>query len=175
MFTPNLKPNQDRASTFPAVYVIFTLLNAIRRGIERKNIWREFRRQKIALAPRLAFWIALCKEAGLIDDYEHQLRVTRHARCWLNKTAEEQSVHLIESWQSAPKNRKARLFRKKLLWKLKYDRPLTQKDLQAINGLEALGLVSSQNQLTKWGKFFIKPRTLQSVFDSACGVKDEGE
>jgi hypothetical protein len=149
--------------------MIFTLLNAIRRGIERKNLWREFRRQKIALEPRLAFWIALCKEAGLIDDYENQLRVTRYARQWLNKTPEEQTFHLIEAWQDAPKNRKARLFRKKLLWKLKYDWPLTQKDLKAINGLEALGLVSphaslkakeacgtSQNQLTKWGKYYIK-------------------
>jgi hypothetical protein len=47
MFTPNLKPNQDPSFTLPAVYVIFTLLNAIRRGIERQNIWREFRRQRL--------------------------------------------------------------------------------------------------------------------------------
>lgn len=148
--------------SYPALYVIFTLLNAIRRGIERKNIWREFRRQKIALKPRLSFWIALCKEAHLIDEYqrsspvdENRLRVTRQARAWLNKTSEEQTFHLIESWQNAPKNRKARQFRKKLLWKLKYDRPLTQKDLKAINGLEALGLYKGGN-LTTWGEYFIK-------------------
>jgi hypothetical protein len=151
---------------YPALYVIFTLLNAIRRGIERQNIWREFRRQKIALKPRLSFWIALCKEAGLIDDYDQQLRVTRQVRAWLNKTSEEQIFHLIESWQNAPKNRKSRLFRKKLLWKLKYDqrstpqggsvdKPLTQKDLKAINGLEALGLYK-EGKLTAWGEYFIK-------------------
>ena len=139
----------------PCVHVIFTLLNAIRRGVERKNIWREFRRQKIALKPRLVFWLALCKKAGLVDDYDGQLKVTRHARAWLNKTSEAQTFHLIESWQNAPLNYKARQFRKKLLWKLKYDQPLTAKDLGAINGLEALGLWKD-GQLTKWGEFFIK-------------------
>jgi hypothetical protein len=48
-----------------------------------------------------------------------------------------------------------RQFRKKLLWKLKYDQPLTQKDKGALNGLEALGPIS-QGQPTKWGRFFIK-------------------
>jgi hypothetical protein len=140
---------------YPPVHVIFTLLNAIRHGMERKNIWREFRRQKIALKPRLAFWLALCKQAGLVDDYENQLKVTRYARAWLGKTSEEQTFHLIDSWQNAPLNKKARQFRKKLLWKLKYGSPLTAKDLNAVNGLEALGLVSD-GQLTAWGRFFIK-------------------
>jgi len=144
-----------KPASYPALYIIFTLLNAIRRGTERKNIWREFRRQKIALKPRLAFWLAICREAGLIDDYDNQLRVTRHVRAWLNKTSEEQTFHLIDAWQNAPKNLKARQFRKKLLWKLKYDKPLALKDLSVINGLSALGLVSGE-QLTAWGKFFIK-------------------
>lgn len=145
----------QKSESYPALHVIFTLLNAIRRGIERKNIWREFRRQKIALRPRLSFWIALCKEAKLIDDYEDCLRVTRQARIWLNKTSEEQTFHLIDSWQNAPKNHKARQFRKKLLWKLKHDKPLTQKDLLAMNGLEALGVCEGA-KLTTWGKFFLK-------------------
>lgn len=34
-----------------------------------------------------------------------------------------------------------RVFRKKILWKLKYNKLLTQKDQSALNGLEALGLV----------------------------------
>lgn len=140
---------------FPVLYVIFTLLNAIRRGVERKNIWREFRKQKIALQPRLAFWIALSKAAGLIEEYEAHLRVTRHARRWLNKTSEEQTFHLIESWQKAPKNDEAKQFRKKLLWKLKYDKPLTLKDLKVMNGLDALGLYNEGN-LTAWGKHFLK-------------------
>ena len=145
----------SKPELYPSVHIIFTLLNATRRGMERKNIWREFRRQKIALKPRLAFWLALCKEAGLIDDYDNQLKVTRRARAWLNKTSEEQTFHLIDSWLNAPINKKARQFRKKLLWKLKYNKPLTAKDLGAINGLEALGLVS-EGQLTAWGKFFVK-------------------
>jgi hypothetical protein len=146
---------QNPSLTYPAVYVIFTLLNAIRRGIERKNIWREFRRQKVALHPCLAFWLAVCKQAGLVDEYQGKLRVKGYTRRWLNKTTEEQTFHLIESWQLASKNRKARQFRKKLLWKLKYDQPLTEKDRGALNGLEALGLVSN-GLLTRWGGFFIK-------------------
>ena len=145
----------SKPEPYPAVYMIFTLLNTIRRGVERKNIWREFRRQKVALQPRLAFWLALCEQAGLITEYENKLRVARHTRRWLNKSLEEQTFHLMEAWQNAPKNLKARQFRKKLLWKLRYDQPLTQKDLGAIYGLEALGLVSG-GQLTKWGRFFIK-------------------
>ncbi len=139
----------------PALYIIFTLLNALRRGIPRANLWREFLRQKIALRPRLPFWIAVCKGAGLIDDYEGRLRVTRQARRWLNSSPEDQALHLIEAWQNVPKNPKDRQLRKKLLWKLQYDQPLTKKDLQFVHGLEALGLVR-KGELTAWGKYFIK-------------------
>lgn len=93
----------------------------------------------------------------MVDDYENQLKVTRHARAWLaeRKTPEEQTFHLLDAWQNAPLNKKARQFRRKLLWKLKYEKQLTAKDLGAINGLEALGLWKD-GQLTKWGEFFIK-------------------
>ena len=114
---------------YPAVYIIFTLLNSVRRGMPRKNIWREFRRQKIALKPRLSFWVSVCRQAGLLSHAE-TLTVTRQARAWLNKSPEEQTIDLIEAWQNAPKNIGARRFRRKLLWKLKYDQPLTQKDLE---------------------------------------------
>jgi len=143
-----------KSETYPAIYIIFTLLNAIRRGIERKNMWREFRRQGVALKPRLAFWVAVCREAGLVKDGD-QLRVTSYARQWLNKTPEQQTFHLIESWQDAPNNKRVRMFRKKLLWKLKYDKALTQKDQGALRGLEALGLIDN-GKLSTWGKFFIK-------------------
>jgi len=139
---------------YPALYVIFTLLNAIRRGVERKNVWCEFRRQKIALKPRLSFWIALCRQAGLLGDAE-KLIVTRQARAWLDKSTEEQIIDLIEAWQDAPKNIGARRFRRKLLWKLKYDRSLTEKDLGAMHGLEALGIYN-EGSLTAWGKIFIQ-------------------
>jgi hypothetical protein len=146
---------KEPEKTYPALYIIFTLLNTFRRGIERKNIWREFRRQKITLCPRLSFWIPLCREAGLLEENERQIRVTRHARQWLNKTPEDQTFLLIEAWQNAPKNHSARRFRRKLLWKLKHDQPLTAKDLCAMKGLEALGLSIEEN-LTRWGRFFIK-------------------
>ncbi len=162
------------AETYPVLYIIFTLLNAVRRGIERKNIWREFRRQKITLKPRLAFWIALCRELGIITEREGQLRVTSHARAWCNKTAEEQAFQLIASWQNAPKNQRARQFRKKLLWKLQNDKLLTSKDLKAFNGLAALGFIS-EGKLSAWGKLFIKgegtPPTQKPV--DPCAIKED--
>ena len=56
--------------SLPALYIIFTLLNAFRRGIPRQNIWREFRRQGIALRPRLSFWLAVCIQAHLLANIE---------------------------------------------------------------------------------------------------------
>lgn len=145
-----------KPQTYPAIYIIFTLLNALRRGIERKNIWRDFRRQGIALKPRLSFWVALCMEAELIKtDTRYELRVASFARQWLGKPPDEQMFHLIESWGNAPKNNRVRMFRRKLLWKLRNSQSLTQKDQGALNGLDALGL-TDHGELTQWGIFFVK-------------------
>ena len=141
--------------TYPAFYIILTLLTALRRGVPQRQIWREFHRQTITLQPRLSFWIALCKEAGLLDMFDGRLRVTGFARRWLNKSTEEQTFDLIDAWQNAPKNRKTRQFRKKLLWKLKYDKSLTAKDRKFLSQLEALGLVK-EDKLTTWGRYFLK-------------------
>ncbi len=73
-----MKTEHEQAQILPPLYVIFTLIGALRRGVERKNIWREFRRQGIALQPRLSFWVSLCREAGLLDG-EKNLTVTRQA------------------------------------------------------------------------------------------------
>lgn len=145
-----LKPQQ-----LPPLYVIFTLLSSIRRGIPRKNIWREFRRQGIALKPRLSFWIPLCKQASLIKESDQQLRVSSCALAWLNKTPEEQILSLLEAWQNSPKNKKTRQFRKKLLWKLRHNQLLTIKDLAALKGLDALG-VTANGVLTSYGRYFIQ-------------------
>ena len=105
---------------------------------------------------------------------DEKLFVTRYACVWLKKSSEEQTRHLIEAWQSAPRNLGVRRFRKKFLWKLKYDQPLGfvpgvrhtggtkppvqplgQKDLSAMRGLEALGLCAD-GRLISWGRLFIK-------------------
>jgi hypothetical protein len=140
--------------TLPALYMIFTLLNAFRRGIPRSEIWKEFRRQEISLRPRLSFWLALCIQAHLLADIDAP-RVTRFAPQWLAMSPEAQAFHLLKAWQNAPKNRAERRFRRKVLWKLQWDRPLTAKDRRSINGLEALGLVK-ETQLTTWGRLLIK-------------------
>lgn len=154
----NIKTQQ-----FPSLYVIFTLLSSIRHGVSRRNIWREFRRQGIALKPRLAFWIPLCKQAGLLKETDQQLRVTSHAVAWLNKTPEEQTLSLLEAWQNSPKNKKTRQFRNKLLWKLQHNQLLTatpscvrcREDHTALNGLDALG-ITAKGMLTLYGKYFIQ-------------------
>ena len=146
--------HSPKGETLPAVYIIFTLLNAFRRGVPRKDMWREFRRQKIALRPRLSFWLALCIQAHLIEHIDAP-HVTRFAPQWLAMTPDAQAFHLLEAWQNAPKNRRERRFRRKLVWKLQREKPLTQKDLKSINGLEAMGLCEGA-QLTAWGKLLIK-------------------
>lgn len=144
-----------RPQQFPALYVIFTLLNSIRRGIPRKNIWREFRRQGISLKPRLSFWIPFCKQAGLIRETDQQLRVTSYASTWLKKTPEEQLLSLLEAWQSSPKNKKTKQFRKKLLWKLRHNQHFSAKDHAAFYGLDALG-ITANGALTSYGRYFLQ-------------------
>lgn len=97
----------------PALYIIFTLLNALRRGIPRANIWREFRRQGVLLRPRLSFWLALCRSAHLLDQ-DPNPAVTRFARQWLSLPPDAQAFHLLDAWQNAPRNRRERQFRRKL-------------------------------------------------------------
>jgi len=140
--------------SLPALYLIFSLLNAFRRGIPRQDIWLEFRRQDIALKPRLSFWLALCRQAHLLDE-NNPPRVSHFARQWLAMPPDAQALHLLDAWQNAPKNFAERRFRRKLLWKLQYDQPLSNKDLRSINGLQALGLCQDA-QLTAWGCLLIK-------------------
>lgn len=140
----------------PALYLIFTLLNAFRRDIPRAEIWREFRRQGIRLQPRLSFWLALCRAAGLLrEDHTGQPIVTRFARQWLGMPSDMQALHLLDAWQNAPRNVRERQFRKKLLWKLTWNKPLTDKDLRAAPGLAALGLCRG-SELTLWGRILLK-------------------
>jgi len=158
--------------TLPAVYIIFSLLNAFRRGIPRQDIWQEFHRQGIAMRPRLSFWLALCRQAHLIEEYSQGkgvalLRVTRFVPQWLALPPDAQAFHLLEAWQNAPKNKGEKRFRRKLLWKLQGDKPLTQKDLRSINGLQALGLCQGAN-LTTWGKLLIKGEGTYSVYHLYC-------
>jgi len=56
--------------SLPAVYIIFTLLNAFRRGTPRQDMWRKFRRQGIAMRPRLSFWLAFCQWAHLLANID---------------------------------------------------------------------------------------------------------
>lgn len=91
----------------------------------------------------------------VLKEIDGDLRLTSYTQAWLNKPAEMQALDLIEAWQNAPINKKSRQFRKKLLWKLKYNQPLTTKDQTALKGLDALGFTIN-GQLTRWGKFFIK-------------------
>lgn len=166
--------SKDPAETLPALYMIFTLVGAIRRGVKRENIWREFRRQKIVLRPRLPFWLSICKSAGLLDERDGRVRITSHARAWLNKRPEEQAVLLIEAWQRSPRNSCDRKFRKRLLWKLQHEKPLTAKDQGALTGLSALGF-EANGKLTPWGRYFLKGEGYLPTPkpDIACEIKED--
>jgi hypothetical protein len=106
------------------------------------------------MRPRLSFWLALCIEAHLLDNLLEP-RVSRFAPQWLAMPPDAQAFHLLEAWQKAPRNHAERRFRRKLVWKLQWDKPLTQKDLRSIHGLQVLGLCEG-SELTAWGRLVIK-------------------
>jgi hypothetical protein len=113
-----LVPPSPKGKIFPAVYIIFSVLNAFRHGIPRQNIWREFRRQGIPMRPRLAFWLALCRQAKLLSR-DPQPRITRYVRRWLALEPDVQAFHLLEAWQIEEEHLVASISRQtELLWDL---------------------------------------------------------
>jgi len=138
------------------IFIIFTLLSTLRRGapegilsrIAAGRVWRVFQTLGQPLRPRTAFWLALCREAGLLN---HLQRPTAFAQTWLGWPLEAQILHLFAAWEAAPHNCQERQLRKRLRLRLAQGQALLPSDQRLLPGLESLGLIC-QERLTLLGK-----------------------
>jgi hypothetical protein len=131
--------------------IVFTLLSCMRHGYKPTNLWMAFKRRGLQLRPRLSFWLALCRQAALLNDYNHPAPFLHE---WLKMPPAMQSMHLLEAWLGCPGGRKRRLFRKRILHRLKCDLPLQKSDRHELPGLLALGLCNGERR-TAWGRVIL--------------------
>lgn len=131
-------------------HYIFTLLNAFRHGIPASQVWREFRRMGTRLKPRLSFWLALCIQAHLITDTPAHVP-TSLAQRWMSWSSEAQTIHLLEAWQTCPRNRKDQATRKRLLKRLASGLRMNTRESRELPGLESLGICANGG-LSDWGR-----------------------
>ncbi len=132
------------------IYTVFSILSALRNGAPPHKIGVTLGGCGLRITPRVPFWLALCRQAGLIND-RNPPAVTGYARQWLTRLPDAQIISLLEAWQAAPAHPKNRAARKILLIRLKMDRPLSANDRREISGLRALGLCQAE-QLTGFGR-----------------------
>lgn len=137
-------------------FLPFAFLSALRRGIPPAEIWREFRRMGIRLKPRLIFWLKLLREARLIG-HGNIPRPSRYIHRWLALSADAQTIHLLEAWQRAPKNRKDRIARRSMLLRLTKGKPLIKRDQRDLSGLQALGICDGE-KLSAWGQLLLNKK-----------------
>jgi hypothetical protein len=139
-----------------STYLPFAFLSALRRGIPPADLWKEFRCMGIRLKPRLIFWLKLLREAKLIGHGKIP-RPSRYIHRWLALSADAQTMHLLEAWLRAPKNRKERIARRSMLLRLKKGKPLIARDQRNLSGLQALGICDSE-KLTAWGQLLLNKK-----------------
>ncbi len=129
------------------VFIIFTLLSALRRGMAANQAWHVFHQMKLSI-PKTSFWLALCEQANLLTNHQHP-SVFFHA--WLGWPHDAQILHLFSAWESAPRNRQERLLRRRMRLRLEQGQPLRASDSRLLPGLNALGL-TNHGTLTRLGK-----------------------
>jgi len=118
------------------IFVIFTLISALRRGTAPGSLWRLFRAMKLSTA-KISFWLAICRQAHFLNQHLHPTACFYE---WLAWQADAQILHLIQAWKGAPRNRQERLLRKRLLLRLIHEIPLRPSDSRLLVGLNALGV-----------------------------------
>jgi hypothetical protein len=129
------------------VFIIFSLISALRRGIPAASLWRLFHSMQFSTA-KTSFWLSVCTRANLLNQHLHP---TAFFHEWLAWQADAQILHLIQAWKGAPRNRQERLLRKRLLLRLVHERPLRPSDFRLLVGLDALG-VTHTGKLTLLAK-----------------------
>jgi len=129
------------------VFIIFTLLSALRRGTPLGRAWRIFYQLHLSI-PKTSFWIALCEQANLLT---HHQQPSAFFHTWLGWPRDAQILHLFAAWETAPRNHQERLLRRRLRLRLEQGQPLLASDARLLPGLEALG-ITNQGNLTRLGK-----------------------
>lgn len=129
------------------VFIIFTLLSALRRGVPVNQAWRVFHQMGVSI-PKTSFWLALCKQASLLTNHQHP---STFFHAWLGWPPDAQILHLFSAWEIAPRNRQERLLRRRMRLRLEQGQPLRASDSRLLSGLDALG-ITSQGRLTRLGK-----------------------
>ena len=129
------------------VFIIFTLISALRRGVPVGSLWRLFHSMQFSTA-KTSFWLSVCRQANLLNQHLHP---TAFFYEWLSWQADAQILHLIQAWKGAPRNRQERLLRKRLLLRLIHEIALRPSDFKLLIGLNALG-VTHAGKLTLLAK-----------------------
>ena len=130
------------------IFIVFSLLSALRHGTPTSQLWRVFQNLDQSLSPKTSFWLALCRQANLINHHEHPAAL---AQDWLTWPVDAQILHLFDAWEKAPLNRKERMLRWRLRLRLAQGRDLRPSDARLLPGLDALG-ITHQKSLTLLGK-----------------------
>jgi hypothetical protein len=135
-----------------ATWILFTIFSLLRNGAAPEKISGFFRRLGAPLKPRIPFWLALCRSAALLNAQNHP---TGFSRQWLAWSPDEQMRHILGSWQDSPRERKNRLWRARVLHRLKTGQSLRSADRLLLPGLEALGICEGE-RLSQWGSVLLE-------------------
>ena len=127
---------------------MFHLLSSLRRGTPTGQLWRAFQKIGQPLSPKMSFWLALCRQAKLINHLDHP---TAFAQQWLTWPVDAQILHMFDAWEQAPFNRQEQMLRRRLRFRLAQGRVLNPSDERLLPGLDALG-ITHQKSLTPFGK-----------------------
>jgi len=132
----------------PGIFMVFSLLSTLRHGTAVAELWRVFFRIGLPLRPKTVFWLALCRQANLINHHQHPAALAQE---WLTWPVNAQILHLFEAWENTPNNRQERMLRRRLRLRLAQGRSLRPSDARLLPGLDALGITNRQT-LTLFGK-----------------------
>lgn len=141
----NKSAYNERMNTILLVFSLVSVLRHVAQSARRI-------RGLISQNPlKISFWLALCRQARLINSGNHP---TSTFYQWLEWSGDQQIRHLLEAWLTAPRNLKNRQLRARLLRRLQNHQPTRPSDQRELSALNALGIWDGQT-LTPWGEIIL--------------------
>lgn len=138
----NISAYNERMNT---ILLVFSMVSVLRHTAQPARLIRGLIPQNPL---KISFWLALCRQARLINSGNHP---TSTFFQWLDWSGEQQIHHLLEAWLTAPRNVKNRQLRARLLRRLQNYQPSRASDQRELRALSALGIWDGQT-LTPWGE-----------------------